>query len=356
MATNLMQFPRKVYLGSYPYTYARVSAMKGSLLRRQDYDKLLKMRVQEIVKFLQESDYKKEIDEIGGDFSLMDKIELGLNRNLQRVFNKLKRISDGNLRLLIAAYLHRKDIANVKTVLRGKLTSAATAYVESLLVPAGLLSEEYFRQLLRKNTIEEIAKSVTFVDLTAATAAFKKTGSLFEMENQLDRYYYDTLLDLSRRIPEQGILFKAFLENEIDVLNIKNILHLKHEGMKPQDIELYIFFSPLPAKNSFLRKLTRASDVGAALSILKKHGYGRLAEGEEKLLKDKSLIEIEAHLYHYLLDKAVLLLHQNPLSVDVILGYMLAKELEVRNLKILLKGKQVGLEEALLEKQLIVHK
>ena len=49
---------RKLSLGKYPYTYARVSVMKGNLLKKEEYQKLLKMSLNEIISFLQNSEYK----------------------------------------------------------------------------------------------------------------------------------------------------------------------------------------------------------------------------------------------------------------------------------------------------------
>ena len=46
-------------LGKYPYTYARVSVMRSFLLRKEDYHKLMKMNVNEIISYLQSSQYKK---------------------------------------------------------------------------------------------------------------------------------------------------------------------------------------------------------------------------------------------------------------------------------------------------------
>ena len=66
-------------------------------------------------------------------------------------------------------------------------------------------------------------------------------------------------------------------------------------------------------------------------------------------------LSVILHLNHYLLDRAALLLHQNPLSIDVILGYMFAKEVEIRNLKTLIKGRQLGLDEDFINRELIVH-
>ncbi|MBI4150085.1 ATP synthase A1 subunit C [Candidatus Woesearchaeota archaeon] len=355
--TEVMVIPRKVHLGTHPYTYARVSAMKSKLLRKEDYTKLLKMKVNEIAKFLQETEYKKEIDEMAVSFSGIDLIEASLNKNIIRAFDKLKRISEGDLKLLIDAYLHRKDIMNLKTIFRGKFTKTNPSYVELLLVPVGLLHKDYLLALLKKESIEDIAKTIRFIDLSQAVKAFKENNNLFEIENQLDRYYYNTLLAFTKCIPGQGTLFKAFLENEIDILNIKTILRLKREGITSKEIEHYLFFSGARLKKHDLLKLTNLPDLTAVIASLKKHGYAKLLdEGEEKLKKEKSLIDIEIHLNHYLLDRAALLLHQHPLSIDVILGYMFAKEVEIRNLKTLIKGKQLGLDEDFISRELVIHR
>ena len=81
-------------LGEYPYTYVRSNVMKSLLLKKEDYHKLLKMSLPEITRYLQESEYKREIDELAGRFKGIDLIELAINKNLVNCFNKLKRISN----------------------------------------------------------------------------------------------------------------------------------------------------------------------------------------------------------------------------------------------------------------------
>ena len=73
----------------------------------------------------------------------------------------------------------------------------------------------------------------------------------------------------------------------------------------------------------------------------------------EEFKKTGSLIALETELYKHLLKQSILFMHQHLLSIDVILGYMFAKDIEVRNLKMIIKGKQLGLSEQFIENQLI---
>ena len=52
-----------INLGSYPYTYVRTVTMKSKLFKKNDYDKLLKMEIHELTKYLQETNYGIEIND-----------------------------------------------------------------------------------------------------------------------------------------------------------------------------------------------------------------------------------------------------------------------------------------------------
>jgi len=119
----------------YPYTYVRVATMKAKLLNRDDYNKLLKMSFAEITKFLQDSEYKKEINELAMELSGADLLEAALNKNLISSFNKLLRISPDELDLLINAHLRRYDYYNIKSILRGKFANLSNEAIKKMLIP-----------------------------------------------------------------------------------------------------------------------------------------------------------------------------------------------------------------------------
>lgn len=357
---------RKVHLEpTYPYTYARVSAMKSKLIRKEDYDKLLKMKTNEIIKFLQETEYRKEMDEFSMTASGVNLVELALNRNFTRAMLKLKRISDNELRLLIEEYLRRMDIHNIKTILRAKFTKMPWEYAETLLVPAGRLKKEDLAVLMKMESVEDIVKSLrrllkADIDFTDALKSLKEKNSIFEIENALDRHYYSDVLEFVEKVPKEGELFVRFLKHEIDILNINTILRLKKEKADKKEIQKYLFYSGLYLKRRMLSNLTAIDDIQELIGRIKREGYKKAFEEDTRDVREKkeekSLVDIEVQLKRYLLNKAALLLHQHPLSIDVILGYMFSKEIEIRNLKTLLKGKQLGVEENFIARELVVGK
>jgi V/A-type H+/Na+-transporting ATPase subunit C len=325
-------------LGFYPYTYARVAVMKGSLIKPDQWHSLLKMGVNELLRMLQDGNYKKEIDELGADKRNLTALEMALNKNMIRTLAKLKRISDEKVQEVLRVYFLRYDMENFKTIIRGKAAEISNEEIEQLLTPSINYSQEFLLELIKKETIQEIVRALPF--------DVKKEEDLFEIENGLDRVYVEKLIDLSNQLKGQGRAFKEFLKAELDILNIKIILRLKHENMDNNDIRRYVIH---PRKE--IAQLIEKDFKGIMKTLRKMKILSLNADNKsESELFTQAEIELDTSL----LRREVLLMHKFPLTVNVILGFMFAKEIEVKNLKVLLKGKQLGLDNAYLEKLMAV--
>ncbi|MBI2142215.1 ATP synthase A1 subunit C [Candidatus Woesearchaeota archaeon] len=337
----------------YPYTYARVAFMRAALLTRGAYAKTIKMSLSEIASFLETTEYKKEIDELAVNYSGAELLETAINKQLANTYIKLRSISKPELRLLIGVYLKRKDIANIKTVLRGKYTSAGEKEIAAMLQPYEL-SREFLKGLLKKQDMAEIlrdAKLASHEEIKEAHGLFKETNALAEIENALDKSYYTKVLDVANKLPK-NTLFRRFLQEEINIINILNILRFKREGMEKKSIYAYVIRSGKGADEK-TKKLIEAGneELPSALEATK---YGAIAKQGVSEWKSKgTLARIETDLHRYLLKIALTLARRRPLSSDAILGYMFAKEAEAKNLKLIVKAKQLGLNEEFIEEHLI---
>lgn len=359
MATKLMNEDsvERIRLGFYPYTYVRSIAMRSLLLKKEDYHKLMKMSLNEMTKFMQDSAYKKEINELASKHSGIALLELALNKNMAASFDKLRKICPDELKLLIDEYTKRNDIEDIKTILRGKFTKESSEKIKSLIIGAGTLSLEHLYKLSEME-VPEILKNLKVVEYSALKEAYKRyteSKTLSPIENALDRNYYNHMLNFIDTIPEEGKAFRRFLRKEIEIINIMNIIRLKRENLDKDAIERYIFYYDSPEKNKKIRPLLNIDNVRDILKKLEKEEYGKeVKEGAESFERTGSFIELETSLYRYLLRKSVSISRQNPLSIDVILGYMFSKEMDMRNLRLILKGKELSLDENFIEKQLVI--
>lgn len=351
-----LEYSKKLKLKFYPYTYVRTAVMKSLLFRKEDYHKMLKMSFSEIAKFLQDSHYKNEINSLATAYSGADLLELALNRNLAESFKKLIRISPYELGLLIKEYAKRKDAEDIKTILRGKFTNSDEKQIINSITAAGTLSYDFLISLLKKESIEEILKNNKMVDfafLRDGLRELNEKNSLLGIENAFDKYYYAHLIEFSKILPKEGALFRNFLQKEVEILNILILLRLKKAKLGKEIIKEYIVPGSKLSESKIMA-LASFDDLEELSRVLEKTEYKDIiAKGIEEFKKNGSLITLETELYKHLLKQSILLLHQNPLTIDVILGYMFAKDIEIRNLKIIVKGKQLGLSEQFIESQLV---
>lgn len=349
--------PKKIRLRRYPYTYIRTVVMRSLLFKKQDYQKMLKMGFSEIAKLMQESNYRKEINELANQYSGADLLELSLNRNLAESFKKLLRISSPEIGRLVQEYVKRKDMEDIKTILRGKFTKADEKSVAASITGAGTFDRGFLLSLLKKESIGDILKSLRMIDMAEFKQAMKDLkdkNNLASIENALDRHYYTNIIRFSRTLPRQGDLFRQFLRKEADILNILTLFRLKKNSFRPDEIKNFIIPYDNRKKDAWISGLANANGLEQLAKSLEKTEYKNIiAKGMEEFKKTGSLIMLETALFNHLLKQSILFMHKHPLSIDVILGYMFAKDIEVRNLKMIIKGKQLGLGEQFIESQLI---
>ncbi|MBR9699542.1 hypothetical protein GOV09_03755 [Candidatus Woesearchaeota archaeon] len=328
----------KMRLWESPYTYVRTAVMRTLLIPKADYKKLMKMSLAEISNYLGETQYSKEMNELGVRYSGLELIEQALNKNFKHTIAKLKRISPDYFNDVIDAYLLKFDIDNIKVVLRAKAIDLPDEELKALLLPIGLLSEQDL-DLMRKKENEEMFKSAK-PPLNEFYLRYKELPSkqLVDVETALDHFYFRTLLDFAKNIPRQGKLFREFLVSIIQTTNLLTFFRLKKENFASDEIKKHIFFTLDRSDNVFMRSLLKAKTKEEIHRLIAKSPY------PIKEIDESSLIPLEIALNQYLFRKTLLFQHQNPLSVNVILSYLFAKEIEIRNIKSIVKAKNFGMD------------
>jgi V/A-type H+-transporting ATPase subunit C len=354
-----MLFKRSAGSGNYSYATTRVKARKAFLFPRDTYLKLLQMDVPEISRFIGESKYKEEIDELATKYSGIDLMEHALNLNLARDFGQIMGFCEGELKLLIGAYLNRWDVWNIKTILRGKSFGATEDEIRETIVPAGSISVQKLNELIRKNTIadvvEGLAGSAFYKPLTAANDEYNKTHLLSAFENALDKTYYANLMAIDIKGTTADELFINFIKHEIDFINLRTLFRLKRENVEHDKIMAYMIPGGYKLKMDDLRKLAQAPSYNEYLTMLKEYPLTEeLQPAIQKSQETGSLNSVEIALRKGLIANGEKISHLYPLSVTPILGYIVRKNTEVNNLRIIARGKESHLSDEVIKNQLVI--
>ncbi|MFH1240193.1 MAG: V-type ATPase subunit, partial [Candidatus Diapherotrites archaeon] len=207
----------------YAYTNTRVRVMKSKLLTSETYQKLLKMQPDEITRYLEETEYKKEIDQLAAKYEGINLIEYGLTQNLENTFNRIHNFSIGLSRDQIKLYLKKWDIWNVKTILRGKYANASKDEIINSIVAAGSSPLSFWENVIDKaNNVRDV------IEMMHGNPFYEElkqnSADLGKMEDILDRFYYQFVLEHAE--PE----LKKYIVQEINTINTLNSLRTERLG------------------------------------------------------------------------------------------------------------------------------
>ncbi len=291
----------------YVYTNTRVRVLKSKLLSRDDMEKIMKMSISEIARFLQEREYKKEFDDLGRVLSGTNLIEYALNRNMENQFSSILRFSVRGARMELHSYLKRFDVMNIKTVLRGKMSGIKNDAILNELIVAGELNRQFFREILEKSkTFEDAVES--FKGTKYYPVLKSNQSSMPNLEDGLDRLYYGKLLqNVSKPLAE-------FIKYEITAKNIALGARARRHGVE---------FKPL--------------------------------KGGRKIAEESiDSVELRTRLRKDFIQRALKIVSMFSRDIMPVVAYFIAKENEISNIRIVVRGKKAGLEEFAIRRQLVV--
>ena len=342
------------YSGSSNYAYfaTRVRAMKSNLLPKETYPRLMNMGISEITRFIEESGYKQDIDELARTYNGVDLIEHGLNRNLAMTFTKLINISEGEPNYLLTEYLKNYDVWNLKTILRGKYYDASPDEIKEALVSAGQFSYTFLSDLAGKSSYGEVIAAFEGTEYHPILKNYDETN-LSEIENRLDKMYYDGLFNvIGGSKSKDRKLFATFIKTEIDIKNLKTLLRLKKAEVDNDEILDLIIDGGLELSIKNIKKLLPLSYDDFVQSLNKYSYWDSISDA---LTSDTdSLINVETQLTKHSLKSASSFSHVYPLSIVPIMDYIISKRNEVNNLRIITRGKAANLSDEIIKNQLVI--
>jgi V/A-type H+-transporting ATPase subunit C len=339
------------------YVTARVSGRRATLFNDEDYRKLVRMGPAEIARFMEESTYEREINELGSRFGGVDLIEYALNRNLAKQFDDVLSWADGRLYEQIARYLRKFDAWNVKTVIRGIYADSDREEIGDDLIRAGEFDDRFLDRLVEADAIETVVEmlgdTMFGAPLAAAYADYEETGVLVPLENAVDRVYYENLLRDVRSASEGPTsMYVDYLRAEIDFRNARNALRLARSGAEIDPAEYFIEGGDLFTASE-LSQLSRSPDE--LVERIRESSYGdELSSALDELEGASSLIEFERALEVALLEYSRSFGSVYPLSVLPAISYILSKEQEVDNIRAIARSKEAGLSPEEIERELVI--
>lgn len=331
--------------------------MRGEMLERLMDVPDLPHLIQELM----QTEYGPDLEEslIGGRTAEM--IDVALRKNVVRTYRKVLGFSNREAVRVISTLLGRWDVFNLKTIVRGKQAELSTEEITAGLFPVGELTETDLEGLLLQNDIREVVQTAVTWELPQAPAlregysAFAKSGLLADMELALDQYYAAWATRRLSRRGEANLIGRKVMHMQIDMMNLVMVFRAARESLAEEQASAYFLPGGRMIERELYLHLAALADVDEILDGLAGTMYHKVCEEASiRYLEKGSLAVFERALEDDFTRKVVAMGTRDPLGIGIPIAYLWGKQNEVTNIRIIVKGTEVGIPASSMRREFIL--
>ncbi len=191
--------------------------------------------------------------------------------------------------------------------------------------------------------------------LTTRISEYFNTRDLSILELELDKYFYSHALRKTKKGSINAKLVRDIIIAEIDVTNIITLLRIQDAELDEEEVK--DLFIPGGREIDFgtFMSLSKLKDVEGVIENLKNTSYGKMLDKAILKFMETGLIStlqrvLEEGLVHLTIVK---IFKGDQLTIGITIGYIWAKWNEVVNLRIILRGKFMGMTNDIIRNSLI---
>jgi V/A-type H+-transporting ATPase subunit C len=346
----------------YEYANARIRGMKSRLIPASTLETLInRPDLTSLIIELEKTAYRGELEKAGLLHKGITQVEVALRNDLAGRFRQIQKLfhSEEN-GVHLNLILHRWDVQNIKTIIRGKHTHALPDEILSCLIPAGELDEAALIELSRQPDVKAVIDLLAtwrveyYIPLIRHFKDFTEKRDMAVLEYALDRFYYEHALAVVKKgESDDDRIIREFLITEVDVTNLKTTLKVIWDKMEPGEAEQFLIKGSIRFDKEKLISMMRTGTIEGAIRQLKDTSYEFLSKVPEKFVSAGKISEFEKELDQYLIKRGVRHFLGDPLSIALGLGYIWAKVNEVTNIRIIARGKAGEVSEKEIREALI---
>lgn len=344
---------------TYTGAYGRLKGLRQEFLSPQFMDSLEERDPEEFMKSLSTTSYRKEIDELSALYQQPDLVEVVINAHMMRMNKNAASGVPPLARGIVAAFMGRFDIENIKTILSSKVLGYGVERTDVFLIVgrntpvgvfAGSITKEEYANMAAQKDVEGVVNYI--VKYGYGTPLLKyldeaRKGDISKMLLSLDIYYYTRLVEAFRFYTgSEGVLLE-FIKGLIDIKNIMTAVGGIELGA--HDIKDFII------KGGTLT-VERIIEMSQKQDVSQLQGYMPYKiDGAFELYKtDPFAGFIETALHRELYKRYLALFAESGISAAQIIGFMLRSEIERDELRAIWLGRYYKVSRARIDQMKIL--
>jgi len=319
----------------YAFANGRIKKLEKGLLNKNILDRMIKSSdAVAALKILTESD----LNNYSFDLNNPSNFEVSLNQELLHTYDIIKSISKvSTFNFLYFTFASKHDFHNIKILIKSKYLKKD--FSNELISPIGTIGVEKLNLAIRDEKYEEIPDSFEFL--------IKKTFS--EYSKYKDPEIIDFILDKERYImifnkikeveiiEAEELFLRRFIKINIDFNNIISCIRTKVRGERKSFTKEFL----IPEGDFKIENIVEIYDspLSSWCEKLTYTDYKNVVEtGVNYFQKNKSLMELEKLRDNFILNFSKIGKYVT-FGIEPLVGFITAKENDIKNIKIILSGK-----------------
>jgi len=334
----------------FVYPNAKYTAMGNSYVTGKNLSSLVESK--------NLADFRENINSLK-DYKITGETTYNIQKSLDNLFYQtiqmMKKDSSKKMYDFYYTYIEKIDIYLIKKELRNKLKNNE---VDEKSIESAILSTTkkllYNIKETNKENLSPILLDYGFSEDIAKELANEKIDFM-KIDNEVDKYIINKLIKV--KVPykcEQGK--NNCIKSYIDISNIKFLLRCKQLGFKKETCMKYFNIQGKEIAKWKYEQLADMDGIGQVISGLEDTSYYEtLINSIEEYNKEKTVQILENRLDTMFLKIVKDISTQNYTTIGPTLRFLVFKEYEIQNLKVIAKGVAENLSKDFIKKFLILE-
>ena len=322
-----------------PFLYSNARLMARTPFLIKNWEDLIKATsLKEMASLLKETEYEEELDKI--DVTDLKQLHTGFEKSYINSINELKTMSPKQIRPFFNSYLMLIEAKVLKTLYRAKFSGHSID--KNLLFPFGTINHIILERLIECETIKDM---MVVMEKTVYEPVFTKAHDTLEaFEVALDGFVLHNLAKVTQslKIYESNYL-QGIIEKRIDILNILALLKFRIRNI-PKEKQIELLIQHKSDVSARFKELIHADELTDFVQLFKGLDYYEaLNRALKSYQEENSYSHFEKELLEWFKTYVVDADLNHTLGPYPLLSYVIKKEFELRNLFIISKGIQAGM-------------
>jgi V/A-type H+-transporting ATPase subunit C len=338
------------------YPNAKYQTIGNPFITKKELDKILDSK--NLQAFVENVNYLRDYNIEGKDAK---EIQLSLDKNLFQTIEMMRKDSSRSLDSFYDAYLEKFDMQYVRIEIKEALTrvtSGKEEEKETAEEPKCLLEKNKrlilkIREIKDRDSLKETLIEYGFEKSIVDNLLVKEELDFMLVDVMVDKYIINHLKEI--KLPYRcNKPVELYVKTLTDILNIKNILRAKYFEYDFDTCKKLFLGEGREIAEWLFNNMIDVKQVSQVISVVEGTSYFKwLRDAIEDYNKENSVQPLENALDACLIELMKNISVEYYLTMGPLLRFIVSKEYEIRNLKIIAKGIAENVKPETIKKLLV---